>query len=143
MGIAYEGGVGVPTIPGQNGVQHTGAVAPLTLHVAQESEYSEPTAPIALRLQPEPAPSPEVEIGNIMIQLQRFTDETAAEAERKAQEVIAGAEAQAAVLIQRASEANGQAQASVPPVSMVLIAGWLLNSMPMFTALVITEIPLR
>ena len=113
MGIAYEGGVGVPTIPGQNGVQHTGAVAPLTLHVAQESEYSEPTAPIALRLQPEPAPSPEVEIGNIMIQLQRFTDETAAEAERKAQEVIAGAEAQAAVLIQRASEANGQAQAIV------------------------------
>jgi len=76
-------------------------------------EYTEPTAPIALRLQPEPAPSPEVEIGNIMIQLQRFTDETAAEAERKAQAVIAGAEAQAAVLIQQASEANGQAQAIV------------------------------
>jgi len=113
MGIAYEGEVGVPELPGQNGVEHMGAVAPLTLHVAQESEYSEPTAPIALRLQPEPAPSPEVEIGNIMIQLQRFTDETAAEAERKAQAVIAGAEAQAAVLIQQASEANGQAQAIV------------------------------
>ena len=113
MGIAYEGEVGVPAVPAQNGAERAGATAPLTLHVAHELEYTEPTAPIALRLQPEPAPSPEVEIGNIMIQLQRFTDETAAEAERKAQAVIAGAEAQAAVLIQQASEANGQAQAIV------------------------------
>jgi cell division septum initiation protein DivIVA len=48
-----------------------------------------------------------------MLQVQRFADETAADADRKAREVIAAAEVQASAMIQRATEATVQAQSII------------------------------
>jgi hypothetical protein len=52
-----------------------------------------------------------LEIGSLFVKAQRFVDETASEAERKAQEVILAAEAKAAEIIQRATAAEWAARA--------------------------------
>jgi vacuolar-type H+-ATPase subunit H len=68
---------------------------------------------VGLLVDRQPESSPELEMGSIFIQVQRFVDETANEAECKAQEVISAAESQAADTLQRAAEAERNAQAMV------------------------------
>jgi regulatory protein YycI of two-component signal transduction system YycFG len=54
-----------------------------------------------------------LEFGTLFVRAQRFADETANEAEQKAQEVISAAEAKAAEIIERATDAERVAQAKV------------------------------
>jgi hypothetical protein len=61
----------------------------------------------------QPESSAGLEIGSLFVRAQRFADETANEAEQKAQEVISAAEAKAAEIIQRATDAERVAQAKV------------------------------
>ena len=59
----------------------------------------------------QPESSTGLEIGSLFVKAQRFADETAREAERKAREVILAAEATAAEIIQRATAAEWAARA--------------------------------
>jgi hypothetical protein len=68
-------------------------------------------ATLAVERQPESSTG--LEIGTLFVRAQRFADETANEAEQKAQEVISAAEAKAAEIIQRATDAERVAQAKV------------------------------
>ncbi len=117
MGFAFEDGTGLPVTvdPQHPGVQQ--AVAPLALHDADGHTAQPETAVRVLHVQPEPvlqpAPSPESEIGGIMLQLQRYADETTDDAERKAQAILASAHAQATEIIRQAGETAGSANAIV------------------------------
>src|ERR1700733_7021028 len=68
-------------------------------------------ATLAVERQPESSTG--LEIGTLFVRAQRFADETANEAEQKAQEVISAAEAKAAEIIERATDAERVAQAKV------------------------------
>jgi regulator of protease activity HflC (stomatin/prohibitin superfamily) len=85
MGFAFDEATGLPVIVEPQGTEQRQTPPPLMLH-----------------LQPEPVESPETEIGDIMLRVQRFADETAEEAKRKARSVIADAQVEAATIVARA-----------------------------------------
>ena len=61
---------------------------------------------------------PELEIGDVLAQVQRFADETAEEAEEKAKAIIDSARAEATAIIRRAEqEASTGTALPQPPVS--------------------------
>ncbi len=103
MGFAYEEGTGLPLIltPGNPDSWPPAA---------------QPPAPPALRIEPERAPSPEVQIGDIMMKVQRFADETAEDSKRQARAVIADAQVEAAAIVSRARREAEElsAQAATP-----------------------------
>jgi hypothetical protein len=86
MGFAFEDETGLPVIvpPGGN-VRPVPGPTPLTLHV-----------------EPEPAQPADAAIGDIVLKVQRFADETAEEAKHKARAVIADAQIEAATIVARA-----------------------------------------
>jgi hypothetical protein len=111
MGFAFEDGTGLPIIvdPANPG----GWQPPPPVALQPEPA---PAPPVAL--QPEPAPSPEVAIGDIMVRVQRFADETAEEAQHKARTIIANAQLEAASIVSRARrEAEEIAAQSALPVA--------------------------
>lgn len=85
MGFAFEEGTGLPMI----------------VDPANQSRW-QPPPPVSLQPEPAPAPSPEVAIGDIMVRVQRFADETAEDAQQKARSVIANAQVEAASIVARA-----------------------------------------
>jgi hypothetical protein len=83
MGFAFEDETGLPVIDSSglaNGVRHT----------PPPSGY--------------PGAEPEIEIGDIMLKVQRFADETAEEAQRQARAIIANAQVEAASIVSRARQ---------------------------------------
>jgi hypothetical protein len=66
MGFAFEDGTGLPMI----------------VDPANPGGW-QPPPPVSLQPEPAPAPSPEVAIGDIMVRVQRFADETAEEAQQR------------------------------------------------------------
>ena len=63
-------------------------------------------------------PSPEVQIGDIMLKVQRFAEETAEDARRQARAVIADAQVEAASIVSRARrEAEEVAVQAAPPIA--------------------------
>jgi len=103
MGFAFEVETGLPVIvpsEGSNRQQMPGP-APLTLHV-----------------EPEPAPPTEAAIGDIMLKVQCFADETAEEAKQRARAVIAEAQVEAATIVARARrEAEEIASQAALPIA--------------------------
>jgi len=103
MGFAFEDETGLPVIVppvGSNGRQVPGP-APLSLHV-----------------EPEPVTPPEAAIGDIMLKVQRFADETAEEAQQRARAVIADAQVEAATIVARARrEAEDIAAQTTLPIA--------------------------
>jgi hypothetical protein len=99
MGFAFDEATGLPVI-----------VEP------ESTEQWQPPPPLTLHVQPEPAESPETEIGNIMLKVQRFADETAEEAKRRARGVIADAQVEAATIVARARRESEEiaAQCTLP-----------------------------
>jgi hypothetical protein len=95
MGFAFEDGTGLPMI----------------VDPANPGGW-QPPPPVSLQPEPAPAPSPEVAIGDIMVRVQRFADETAEEAQQKARSVIANAQVEAASI---AEEIAAQAALPVAP----------------------------
>ena len=55
------------------------------------------SSPLTLHVEPEPVELFEVEIGDIMLKVQRFADETAEEARRQARAILADAHVEAAL----------------------------------------------
>jgi hypothetical protein len=102
MGFAFEDATGLPSIVSPEGATQWPSPPPLTLHV-----------------DPGPAPNPEVEIGEIMVKVQRFADETAEDARRQARSVIADAQVEAASIVARArreaEEITGQTTPQLAP----------------------------
>ncbi len=99
MGFAFEDTTGLPSIVSPDDAsQWQSAPPPLTLHV-----------------EPEPAPSPEVGIGEIMLKVQRFADETAEDARRQARSVVADAQVEAASIVARARREAEELAAQAPP----------------------------
>ena len=84
MGFAFEDATGLPVI-----------VEPRDPGTAGSAAFD-------LHIQPEPTQSPEVEIGDIMLKVQQFADETAEDARRQARSVIADAQVEAASIVARA-----------------------------------------
>jgi regulator of protease activity HflC (stomatin/prohibitin superfamily) len=64
---------------------------------------------------PVPAPSPEVQIGDIMLKVQHFADETAEDARRQARAVIADAQVEAASIVSRARREAEEIAAQAAP----------------------------
>ncbi len=60
---------------------------------------------------------PELEIGDVLAQVQRFADETAEEAEQKAKAIIESARAEATAIISRAEQEASTGASGQPPVS--------------------------
>jgi hypothetical protein len=85
MGFAFDEATGLPVIVEPQATEQWQAPPPLTLHV-----------------EPEPVTPPETAIGDIMLKVQRFADETAEEARQKARAVIADAQVEAATIVARA-----------------------------------------
>lgn len=101
MGFAFEEGTGLPII----------------VDPANPSGWR-PPPPVSLQPEPAPAPSPEVAIGDIMVRVQRFADETAEDAQQKARSVIANAQVEAASIVARARrEAEEISAQSALPVA--------------------------
>ncbi len=101
MGFAFEDETGLPVIVGPEGDGQWRPVPPLVVHV-----------------EPEPVPAPEVEIGDIMLKVQRFADETAEDARRQARAAIADAQVEAAAIVSRARrEADEITTQAVPKIS--------------------------
>ena len=98
MGFAFEDETGLPVIVGPSGTGRWKTPPPLTLHV-----------------EPGPIPSPEVAIGDIMLKVQRFADETAEEARRQARSVVAGAQVEAASIVARARRQAEEISVPVAP----------------------------
>jgi hypothetical protein len=100
MGFAFEDGTGLPVI-----VDPAGA-----------GGWQPPPPPVSLQPEPAPASSPEVAIGDIMVRVQRFADETAEEAQQRARSVIANAQVEAASIVARARREAEEiaAQAALP-----------------------------
>ncbi len=114
MGFAFEDETGLPKVVTAEQVYGQSANGPLTLHVVPNpgptAQLTAPPAPYA----PQPAaPVSDAEIGNIMVQVQRFADETADEAERQAQAIVASAQAQAGDIVRQAEEWATNARAVV------------------------------
>jgi hypothetical protein len=104
MGFAFDEATGLPVIVEPQGTEQWQA-PPLTLHV-----------------QPEPAESPEVEIGDIMLKVQRFADETGEEAKRQARAILADAHVEAASIVTRARrEAEAIAEQANPQVAPEIV----------------------
>jgi hypothetical protein len=103
MGFAFEDETGLPVIvpPEGSNVRPVPGPTPLTLHV-----------------EPEPVQPPEAAIGDIMMKVQRFADETAEEAKQKARAVIADAQVEAATIVARARrEAEEIASQTALPIA--------------------------
>jgi len=103
MGFAFEDETGLPVIvpAGGSNVRQVPGPTPLTLHV-----------------EPEPVQPPEAAIGDIMLKVQRFADETAEEARQRARAVIADAQVEAATIVARARrEADEIAAKSTLPIA--------------------------
>lgn len=98
MGFAFEDETGLPVIVGPSGTGRWKTPPPLTLHV-----------------EPGPTPSPEVAIGDIMLKVQRFADETAEEARRRPRSVVAGAQVEAASIVARARRQAEEISVPVAP----------------------------
>ena len=102
MGFAFDEVTGLPVI-----------VEP------QDAEQRPGPPPLALHVQPEPAESPEVELGDIMLKVQQFADEAAEDARRQARSVIADAQVEAAAIVARArreaDEITDQATPQIAP----------------------------
>ncbi len=60
---------------------------------------------------------PELEIGDVLAQVQRFADETAEEAEQKAKAIIESARAEATAIIMRAEQEASSGTVHQSPVS--------------------------
>ncbi len=102
MGFAYEDGTGLP-----------GTVTQGSPEVWQPAP-----PPLALHVAPEPVPTPEVQIGDIMMKVQQFADETAEDARRQARAVIADAQVEAASIVSRAKrEAEEVVTQSAPQIA--------------------------
>ena len=102
MGFAFEDGTGLPII----------------VDPSSPGGWQPPPPPVALQPEPAAAPSPEVAIGDIMLRVQRFADETAEEAQHKARTIIANAQLEAASIVSRARrEAEEIATQSALPVA--------------------------
>jgi hypothetical protein len=101
MGFAFEDETGLPVIvppEGSNVRPVVSGPTPLTLHV-----------------EPEPAESA---IGDIILKVQRFADETAEGAKQKARAVIADAQVEAATIVARARrEADEIAAQTALPIA--------------------------
>jgi hypothetical protein len=104
MGFAFEDGTGLPMIVDPANPGGWQPPPPLAIHV-------DPAPAPA-----QPAPSAEAAIGDIMVKVQRFADETAEEAQRKARAVVADAQVQAASIVARAQREAEEiaAQAALP-----------------------------
>ena len=106
MGFAYEDGTGLPLTVTQGSPDPWQPLPP-------------PPPPMALHVQPEPVPAPEVQIGDIMMKVQQFADETAEDARRLARTVIADAQVEAASIVSRArreaEEISAQAAPQIAP----------------------------
>ena len=98
MGFAYEDGTGLPTVTQDGPAAWQPAPPPLSLHV-----------------EPVPVESPEVQIGDIMVKVQRFADETAEDARRLARAVIADAQVEAASIVSRARREAEEIAAQAAP----------------------------
>jgi hypothetical protein len=98
MGFAFEDGTGLPVI-----------VSP------DSSNGWPPPPPLSLHVDPEPVTTPEVEIGDIMVKVQAFADETAEDARRQARSVIADAQVEAASIVSRARREAEDIAASAAP----------------------------
>lgn len=106
MGFAYEDGTGLPIVTpaSPEAWQPTPAPPPLALHV-------------------QPEPEPQVQIGEIMMKVQQFADETAEEARRQARAVIADAQVEAASIVSRARrEAEEVAVQATPQIAPEAVA---------------------
>ena len=96
MGFAFEEGSGLPMV------------------VGPDQAVGHPALPLlALHVQPEPVQSPEAQIGDIMLKVQRFADETAEDARRQARAVVADAQIEAAGIVTRARREAGKIAAQV------------------------------
>jgi len=62
-----------------------------------------------------PGRAPDVEIGDIMVKVQRFADETAEEARRQARAIVANAQVEAASIVSRAHRESEDLTAAVVP----------------------------
>ena len=117
MGFAFDEATGLPVIVEPQGTEQWQAPPPLTLHV-----------------EPEPAESPEVEIGDIMLKVQRFADETAEEARRQARAILADAHVEAASIVTRARrEAEEIAEQADPRIAPEAV-GHLCTAIEEFAA---------
>ena len=101
MGFAYEDDTGLPGIvnPQPSGVWQPAPSPP----------------PLALHVEPVPMPQPEVQIGDIMMKVQQFADETAEDARRQARAVIADAQIEAASIVSRARREAEEVAAQAAP----------------------------
>jgi cell division septum initiation protein DivIVA len=120
MGLAFEDETGLPVTVAPQDARGQQTAAPLPLHIEPDVHPSPGGGAVRiLHVQPEPdvqtesAASRETEIGTIMVQLQKFADDSAEEAERKAQAIEANAHAQATEIIRQAGETAGDANAIV------------------------------
>jgi hypothetical protein len=108
MGFAFEDETGLPVID-DSGSTNGWQPAP------------SPPPPVGVNVTP--AHSPEVEIGDIMLKVQRFADETAEEAQRQARAIVADAQVEAASIVSRARrEADDVVAAAVPQISPEAVA---------------------
>jgi vacuolar-type H+-ATPase subunit H len=110
MGFAFEDGTGLPVIDA-SGSTNGWQPAPT------------PPPPPPIGLDPSPGSVSEAEIGDIMLKVQRFADETAEEAQRQARAVIADAQVEAASIVSRARrEAEEVVAAAIPQISSEAVA---------------------
>jgi vacuolar-type H+-ATPase subunit H len=108
MGFAFEDETGLPVIDGSGSANGWQPAQPLQ-------------PPLGVTSTPERAP--EVEIGDIMLKVQRFADETAEEAQRQARALVADAQVEAASIVSRARrEAEEIGAAAVPQISPEAVA---------------------
>jgi vacuolar-type H+-ATPase subunit H len=107
MGFAFEDETGLPIIDGSGST----------------NEWNPAPSPLEHYVNPAPGNSPRDGIGDIMLQVQRFADETAEEAQRQARAVIADAQVEAASIVSRARrEAEEIAAAAIPQISPEAVA---------------------
>ncbi len=108
MGFAFEDGTGLPVIDTSG---------------SPNEWQPAPTQPQPLGLSPTRSSAPEVEIGDIMLKVQRFADETAEEAQRQARAIVADAQLEAASIVSRARrEAEEVTATAVPQISPEAVA---------------------
>jgi vacuolar-type H+-ATPase subunit H len=108
MGFAFEDETGLPVIDDSG---------------PTSSWQLTPSPPPQANVNPIPGNAPEVEIGDIMLKVQRFADETAEEAQRQARTLIADAQIEAASIVSRARrEAEEIATEAVPQISPEAVA---------------------
>ncbi len=87
-----------------NGTQYT---ATLQLPLGVESSIKDPVREAT-------APQPDVKIGEVLAQAQRFADESADRAQRQAQEIVGAARAEASLILERARQEASTASSASP-----------------------------